>query len=204
MMSFLRERFPIFFAAAFGVATLATLLFAPSLATIILGWAKFLAALALVIGVLNLFAVHIGRFLRSFNIYSGAAVISMLAVFGLAIADWQGVTDNGLDTLFIWVWQPLEAALGSLLAFFLLYAGIRVWRRQRDIWGALFILTTLLVLMGSVAMPTAIADLGSQLYNLLNGLVVTSGMRGILIGVALGTITLAIRLIIGAERPYSK
>ena len=130
MMSFLRERLPIVFAAAFGVVTLAALLFAPALAAQILGWAKFLAAVALVIGVLNLFAIHTGRFLRSFNIYSGAAVVSMLAVFGLAIADWQGFTENGLDTLFTWVWQPLEAALGSLLA--LKQVGHLLCRREQD------------------------------------------------------------------------
>lgn len=203
-MIFLRERLPIVFAASFGLVTLLALLLLPDLATLLLGWAKFLAALALVIGVINLFAIHAGRFLRSFNIYSGALILSMVAVFALAAADWQGLTDNGLDTLFNWVWQPLEAALGSLLAFFLLFAGVRLWRRQRNVWGILFILTTLLVLVGSVAMPTAMGDIVRQLHGLLNEVVVTSGMRGILLGVALGTITLAIRLIVGAERPYSK
>ena len=43
-----------------------------------------------------------------------------------------------------------------------------------------------------------------QAYSLVNELIIRSGMRGILLGVALGTLTLALRLIIGAERPYSK
>ena len=203
-MTFLRERLPIVFAAAFGLATLLALLFLPDVASLILGWGKFLAAVALLLGVINLFAVHAGRFLRSFNLYSGATVVSMIAVLTLAIADWQGLTSNGLDLLFIWVWQPLEAALGSLLAFFLLFAGVRLWRRQRNVWGVLFLFTALLVLLGMVALPTALDIYVRQAYSLVNELIIRSGMRGILLGVALGTLTLAMRLIIGAERPYSK
>lgn len=203
-MIFLRERFPIVFAATFGIATLLALLFLPDVASLILGWGKFLAAVALLMGVINLFAVHAGRFLRKFNIYSGATVISMIVVFVLAITDWQGLTSNGLDGLFTWVWQPLEAALGSLLAFFFLFAGVRLWRRQRNIWGVLFLFTALLVLLGTIALPAGIDLYVRQAYGLVNELVIRSGMRGILLGVALGTLTLALRLIIGAERPYSK
>ena len=203
-MSFLRERLPVVFAASFGIVALLALLLLPELAGQLLAWGKFLAAIALLLGVFNLFAVHTGRFLRSFNLYSGATVASMLAVFALAIADWLGLTANGLDQLFDWVWQPLEAALGSLLAFFFLFAGVRLWRRQRDIWGVLFLLSALLVLLGMVALPAGIADAIRQIYSLLNELIIRSGMRAILLGVALGTLTLALRLIIGAERPYSK
>ncbi|MCA9988638.1 MAG: hypothetical protein KDE59_30235 [Anaerolineales bacterium] len=203
-MIFLRERFPIIFAATFGIATLLALLFLPDVAGLILGWGKFLAAVALLMGVINLFAVHAGRFLRKFNIYSGATVISMIVVLALAIADWQGLTNNGLDLLFTWVWQPLEAALGSLLAFFLLFAGVRLWRRQRTVWGVLFLFTALLVLLGTIALPAGIDIYVRQAYSLVNELIIRSGMRGILLGVALGTLTLALRLIIGAERPYSK
>ena len=63
-MIFLRERFPIIFAATFGIATLLALLFLPDVAGLILGWGKFLAAVALLMGVINLFAVHASRFLR--------------------------------------------------------------------------------------------------------------------------------------------
>jgi hypothetical protein len=40
--------------------------------------------------------------------------------------------------------------------------------------------------------------------NLINAIFVTAGMRGILIGVALATITLSLRLLAGLERPYNK
>jgi hypothetical protein len=42
------------------------------------------------------------------------------------------------------------------------------------------------------------------LRNLINDLLVTAGLRGLLIGVALGTITLSLRILVGSERPYSE
>ena len=41
-----------------------------------------------------------------------------------------------------------------------------------------------------------------QLGDWLENVVALAGMRGLLIGIALGTITLSIRILAGWERPY--
>jgi hypothetical protein len=38
----------------------------------------------------------------------------------------------------------------------------------------------------------------------IDSLFVTAGMRGLLIGVAIGTIMLSLRVLVGLERPYNK
>ena len=198
---FLKDRLPLYFSVFFGGLTLLGLLLLPVLGSTLLGWAGFLAALALVLGVLNLLAIHLRRLPHSG--YSVALVLSMLTVFGLAIADYFGATSGGVDAALTWVQQPLEAALGALLAFFLLFAALRVLRTQRNLWGILFLVTALLFLLASVPLPEVVAPYLITVRDVTQRLLVTSGIRGLLLGIALGTVVLGVRLLLGLEHPSS-
>jgi uncharacterized membrane-anchored protein YitT (DUF2179 family) len=134
----------------------------------------------------------------------------MLAVFGLAVTDSEpvGLTNGGVTAVFNWVQAPLEAALASLLAFFLLFAGFRLVQRRRNLWSLLFLLTTLFMLVSSALassalLPSEVVQPLQRVRETIDGIVVTAGMRGILIGVALGTIMITLRLLTGLDRPYS-
>ncbi|MCA9959975.1 MAG: hypothetical protein KC413_11010 [Anaerolineales bacterium] len=187
---------------------LGLLLNLPQLSSLLLRWAGFLAAVALLLGILNLFAVHVGRLFKG-NIYSAVLALSMVMVFALAIAERFDLVDGGVNLVFNLVQAPLEMALASLLAFFLLFSGFQLLRRQRTFSAVLFLLTVVLVLLGTVLannrfIPAGIGELFAQIRQTIDSVFVVAGMRGILIGVALGTITLSIRLLVGAERPYNK
>lgn len=199
----LKRGLPTFIALTFGLLTLIGLLFLPALSGLILGWATLLAGIALLIGVVNLFFVHAARFFRG-NGYSGLLVLSMLALFGLAVSDAWGVTEEGVLTAFNWIQVPLEAALASLLAFFLLFAGFRLLYRQPTGWSFLFILTVILVMLANTPLPAQLGDWFGWIGDVIARIFVDAGMRGILIGVALGTITISLRLLVGLERPYNK
>ncbi len=205
----IKRSIPVAIAVAVGLLTLLGLLLnLPQLSGLLLRWASFLTAIALLIGVLNLLAVHLNRLLKG-NVYSGVLALSMVAVFAFAITDMAGITQNGVDTIFNWVQFPLEAALSSLLAFLLLFAGVQMLCRQRSLGGAIFLLSAILVLLSAVLatsrfVPENVADVFGSIGEAISGIFVTAGMRGILLGVALGTITLSIRLLLGMERPYNK
>ncbi len=206
----IKSRFPLAIALAFGLLTLVGLLFSiPELTNLILGWAVFLAAIALVLGTLNLLTVHVGRLVNGRNLYSGVLVLSMLAVFGLAVTDSLSITQNGVDTAFNWIQAPLEAALASLLAFFLLFAGFHMLKRQRNVWAILFWGTAVFILtsqalLSTTLLPTTVQNILEQIQNSINTIIVIAGMRGLLIGIALGVITLSLRLLLGFEQPYNK
>ncbi|RMG91760.1 MAG: hypothetical protein D6706_17875 [Chloroflexi bacterium] len=203
-----KRSIPLAIAISFGLLTLLGLTFSlPELSNLLLGWAGFLVAVALILGILNLFVVHLGR-LRHGNLYSGVLVLSMLAVFALAFTDSNGITTNGVETVFSWVQAPMEAALASLLAFFLVAAGFQLLRRDRSWSAALFLGTAVFILLSQALLALPLpgqqsTQILSQFRTLINNVIVTAGMRGILIGVALGTITLSLRLLVGMERPYS-
>jgi hypothetical protein len=201
-MNLLQRGLPTTIAVIAGLTTLAGLLLFPDLGNRLLEWAAFLAAVALVLGILNLFAIHLRRSGKR-KVYSLVLVIAMLAVFALALTDALGVTSEGVEQVFTLVQVPLEAALASLLAFFLLFAGIRLWQRQRSGWSVLFLLTVLFLLLIQSPLPAAVEALVEPIRTFIYAVVVTAGVRGFLLGVALATIILSIRLLAGLERPYS-
>jgi hypothetical protein len=201
-MNILRRGLPTAIAVIAGLLTLAGLLVFPALSTLLLEWAAFLAAAALVAGILNLLGIHLRRTAGG-NIYSLVLVLGMLLVFGLAVSDALGLTNNGVSTVFNVVQAPLEAALASLLAFFLLFGGIRLWQRQRSGWSFLFLLAVLFLLVAQSPLPASIEQLVGPVRAFIVDILVTPGLRGLLLGIALGTITLSLRLLAGLERPYS-
>jgi hypothetical protein len=194
---------PLALAVVFGISTLLGLLFIPELGDAITTWASILVAVAVLIGVINLLIVHIRRLAKR-NAYSGLLVISMLAIFILGITDFFGLTSDGVTTAFNIVQAPLEAAMASLLAFFLLFAGFRLFRRQRNGWSILFIVTATIILLGSTLLPEALSGIFGSASRFLSQVFVGGGMRGLLIGIAIGSITVALRVLTGSARPYDK
>ena len=207
-----RRGVPIFIAVFIGILTLLGLAVPlPEVNNIVLNWASFIAAVALLLGITNLFSVHTSRLFSQRNLYSGFLILGMLAVFTFAITDSFGVLpiDNGVELIFNWVLAPLEAAVAALLAFILLITGFQMLRNRRNGFAFLFLLTAMLVLLANVLavltlVPAPIRTLVAQFRQFMQEVVVTAGMRGILLGIALGTITLSIRLLLGMERPYNK
>ncbi|MBX3054857.1 MAG: hypothetical protein KF770_00140 [Anaerolineae bacterium] len=202
---------PIAIALFFGWLTLLGLVFnlPPVVTNLTLGWAGLLVAFALVLGVLNLFVVHLNRTVRKGNLYSLVLILSMAAVFTIAVLDRIGITENGMTHYFDWVQAPLEAALASLLAFFLLFAGFQLMKRQRTVWSILFLVTAVLVLAADVLLvtswaPPLLSEWFFRIQDVIQNVIVIAGVRGLLIGVALGSILLSVRMLIGLERPYNK
>lgn len=195
-----------------GLVTLVGLLSNSSLGTTLTAMAAFVAAVALLFGIFNLFLIHLQRAFKinRDSIYSLVLILSMLITFVAAHADRRYGTDSAfggiglLGAIFQNVLRPLEAALASLLAFFLLFAGSRLLRRQANGWSALFIGAAVLFLIASAPLPAGLGNLFAWVQDYIAPIFVNAGVRAILIGVALGTITLAIRLLVGLERPYSK
>ncbi len=209
-MQTLKRGLPLAIAIAFGLLTLIGLLLpVPALTDLLLGWVGFLAAVALVLGVLNLLAVHVQRAARESNFYSVVLIVSILAVFGLAVTDALSITNNGVTAVFNWIQVPLESALASLMAFFLLFLGFHMLKNQRSVGAILFWLTAVLILFSSVftttaLLPTSVRELFARFQTFVNEIIVLAGVRGLLIGIALGTITMSVRLLLGLDQPYNK
>jgi len=198
-----RHTLPVALAVAFGLLTLVGLLFAPTIGDSLMSWAMFLAAIALILGIINLLGVHARR-ASAGNLYSAVLVISALIVFILALTDFLGVTEDSVEASFSLVQAPLEAAVAILLAFFLLFAGYRLLRRQRSGWSVLFIVSAVVVMLSQTHLPPLLDKVFGWLDGVISDVIIVAGMRGILIGVTLGAVVVTLRVLTGSERPYDK
>lgn len=169
-------------------------------------WAVLLVAFALLVGFGNVLRVHGTRVLRGAGpgerINSTVLVGSALVV--LAIGLYEG-TPGGLtmEWIFTWIYSPLGASLFALLAFFVLSAAFRTLRAGPSAaWVVLAV--ALLVIIGAapwsqVAPFTPLADL----YNWIVTVPALAGVRGLLLGAALGAIATSLRVLLGFDRPYT-
>jgi len=179
--------------------------FVPALSgvqSVLLNWAIILAGVATLVGVFNLISVHGDKVRRreKGSLYSAMLLISLFAsfIFGLAL----GPQDSRMRLLVTAVIVPVEATLMALLAVTLIYASIRLLRRRFDVMSVVFLLTAVFTLIATAILPffgvSPLADLILQ----IQGTLPLGGARGILIGVALGTITTGLRVLFGTDRPY--
>lgn len=180
--------------------------FVPVLAPIqiiLLNWAIILAGMAALVGVFNLILVHATKIAQreKGTVYSAILLICLVAtlLFGIAL----GPNDNNMRLLVNAIIVPAEASLMALLAVTLLYASIRLLRRRANLMSILFIVTAILMLAGSATLPFGeIGALNNFLRPWFQHVLALGGARGILIGVALGTLTTGLRVLFGVDRPY--
>ena len=203
----MKQILPFIIAIATGLLALIGFVVGSPAVNLLLDSAAFLAALALLLGVVNLFWVHSHRLVTRRSIYSLVLLVSMVGVLFLGFTD--GRQAIGLAEAFNWVQRPLEAALASLLAFFLIGAILRLVQQRNDRWSRLFVATVIFILSVTVLasvrfVPASVSALAFRIREFIDGLIVTAGMRGLLIGVALGTIMLSLRVLVGLERPYNQ
>ena len=176
-----------------------------SLAAILLQIVVVTAAVAVLIGLLNLVSVHLRRMQDGERgaIYSIFTLVAAIAVIVIHVLDVRTTDDSERavsGVLFETVQVSLESALGGLLFFFLVYAAYRMMRERVTWQSVIFTLAVLLVLVGWL--PLSGLTVFENLRDWLLEVPVTAGSRGILIGIALGTMVVGTRVLVGQDRAY--
>lgn len=173
------------------------------LRTTFVQWTVVLAAVALLVGVINLLTVHIKKISskEKGSIYSLLLIISLL--FTLALGLIFKIDSPTMQTLFNAVILPVESSLLAIMVVTLIYAGIRLLRHRNDLMAFVFLGTVLIIMLGAAPLPFVELPLvGSVIRPFIVSVFSTSGARGILLGVSLGTLLTGLRVLIGADRPY--
>jgi hypothetical protein len=92
----------------------------------------------------------------------------------------------------------------AILAVTLIYASIRLLRRRVDVMSVVFLVVAVLFLI--LIMPTPfgpiLGDRVTQAAIDFLGMFSGGGARGLLIGIALGTLLTGLRVLFGVDRPY--
>ena len=80
----------------------------------------------------------------------------------------------------------------------------RLLSRRINLFSLVFLLTSLTVLLGMATIPFINAPLLGEVRAWITQVPAVAGSRGILLGVALGTIATGLRILIGSDRPYGE
>jgi hypothetical protein len=96
---------------------------------------------------------------------------------------------------------PIEISLLALLAVVLVLTAARLLGRRPNTFTFLFLLAVVFVLLGAAPLYVGEVSPLTALGQVASFLAV-GGARGLLLGVALGTIATGLRVLMGAERPY--
>lgn len=163
-------------------------------------WAIIVAAFALILGFLNVLIVHLNKILRFRQgwFYSIFLVLTMMIVLLLGLIE-EGPQGSLTNQIFQYVLFPLQATIFSLLAFFIASAAYRTFR-LRSWESALLVITGVIVLLGQIPLWGALTTLKGWILEVP----VMASARGILLGVALGTVATGLRVLLGIDRPYSE
>ncbi len=197
-----------YFIAAIAIASGLLVLvgyFLPALANvemILLNWAMILAGAAMFLGIFNLISVHSEKIRRreKGNLYSALLLIALLGTFFLGFI--LGPDNISMRILLNGIILPAEAMLMGLLAVTLLYAAIRLLRRRVNIMSVIFLISALLILIGTATLPLGNMPIFGALRSWMTNVLAVGGARGILMGVVLGTLTTGLRVLFGMDRPY--
>jgi len=164
-------------------------------------WAMIIAGMAVLIGIYNLAVVHTEkiRTRQKGAMYGGLLVLSLVLTFGIGLV--FGPENTFMRVAVDAIIVPVEASLMAILAVTLIYASIRLLRRRVDVMSVVFLLVAVIFLLA--IMPTPFGPLpGDQIILQITGMFSRGGARGLLIGVALGTLLTGLRVVFGVDRPY--
>jgi len=200
------------FAIGVGIIVLAGY-FIPSITNIrfiLLRTGLVLAAVALLVGIVNLLKVHFKKMgsVGENSGYSLILVISLLATLVVGIIDMVQTYVAGkpnfqmTNWVFTYIQLPIETTLLAVTAVSLTYAAASILRKRMDLFSITFFFVILLVLLGSFSIPPATLPFLHSIKDWILRVPALGGARGLLLGIALGTITTGIRILMGTDRPY--
>ena len=169
-----------------------------------------LAAVALLVGIVNLASVHIKKMGKESENsgYSLILLISMLVTLVIGIIDMVQTYLIGRPNFQITKWVftniqlPIETSLLAVTTISLIYAAAGILRKRMDLFSISFFFVVLLVLLGSFSIPPATIPFLQMIREWILRVPALGGARGLLLGIALGTITTGIRILLGTDRPY--
>ncbi len=165
-------------------------------------WAIIVAAFAFVLGLANLLRVHGHRIVRSRPGWPYSLVLLLVALVAWIPPVLYGPSGEMTQQMLEYVIGPVGAALAALLVFTLTLSAFRLLRERRSGASFLFILIVAIVLLGN----TPVIGFGwlNRIRDWIINVPGMAGMRGLLLGVALGTIITGLRVIMAIDQPHSE
>ncbi|SYZ74236.1 conserved membrane hypothetical protein [Candidatus Zixiibacteriota bacterium] len=180
-----------------------------------------IAVFAFFLGGGNLIRIHGNKIYRRgkdwpFSIVTLTGFLVMLAAGLFKIANPNGITGDVaatgslFQTLYFNIFYPLGSTMYALLAFYVASASYRAFRAKNK-EATILLIAAFIILLGRTPLGVYATGWIPESFSLLQipNLAIwimsspnLAGQRAIMIGIALGVISMSLRLILGVERTY--
>ncbi len=168
-----------------------------------LDWTVIIGIFALALGIWSLIRVSIEKIRRKTHdhYYTYISLIGLFLMIILGMNPWsQGLDDYTFNHLFRFVMIPIQSTMFSLLAFFIASAAYRAFR-ARSVLSAILLLAALVMMFRVIPMgPVSVWV--NETANWLLLVPNLAAKRAIIIGVGLGMVATALKVVLGIERAY--
>jgi hypothetical protein len=135
--------------------------------------------------------------------YSIILLVSLAVMLVAGFYRGRSSMDEGSPFMYLYfnIQYPLGATMYSLLAFFITSAAFRAFR-ARNKEAVLLLVAAVLVMLGRVPIGSAIWSGFPDVTEWIMSFPNAAAKRGIRLGIDLGLISMALRMILGIERSY--
>ena len=170
---------------------------------------RLIAAFAYILGLYSLLYMHYSRIKRkvpgwgySLFVYLGFIIMFSSAMYNSGAGPLVPRQAGGpYDWMFTYVFIPAESTMFAILSFFIASAAYRTFR-ARTTEAAILLVAAIIVMLGRVPIGHIIWERMPELQQWLMMVPNMAAKRGILLGVYLGAVATALRIIFGIERSY--
>lgn len=170
--------------------------------TLILEWGSVVYAFALLLGSLSLLLFHAKKIRTGGSQvkYSLTTVIALVVITVAGVV--QGVEEGTIvNRIYNAVNAPLASTMFALLAFFIASAAFRAFR-ARNTEATLLLATALIMMFGRVSIGEFVWSGFPPLTEWLLDVPNLAAKRGVAIGIGLGAVSTALKIILGIDRSY--
>jgi len=208
----MRRQFPLLFVLVLGLMMalqeFVPLDLAKNFKEFALNWTIVIGVFAMALGLWSLTKVSMDKIQRRAENWQ-YSIVTLLGLFAMIVFSVWGWATGGIENalsgymfvhFFDHVMVPIQATMFSLLAFFIASAAYRAFR-ARSVLASLLLLAAFVVMLrviylGPLSGP--VADAAGWIINVPN----LAAKRAILVGVGLGIVATALKVILGIERTY--
>ena len=219
----MKKQIPLLITLIVGVVLILSVFF-PPIETLGEDFSLFfdiIAVFAFFLGGGNLLRVHADKISKKkrdwgFSIVTVAGFILMLAAGLFKLWNPGGITADVAATgsmfqlMYDWIFNPLGATMYALLAFYVASASYRAFRAKNSD-ATILLIAAFIILLGRTPLgvyatswiPESFSIM--QIPNLAIWIMTSpnlAGQRAIMIGIALGVVSMSLRLILGVERTH--
>lgn len=172
---------------------------------LLLNWAVIIVATAVLVGVFSLIGVHWQKMQmrRNPDRYSIIVILVFIATVAAGLVT-GGPAYPGFQNIINYLQVPIESSLMAILTFTLALACLRLFKNRTNLMIFVFAGSAILFLILYSGILAANPDIPyvKDLLGIIHRLPI-SGSRGILLGIALGSLLTGLRVLFGVDRPYN-